>query len=374
MVVDGSLLALLLRAAPSSFTKLDILTFKRWTRNRRSIAQRFEQIVTGQFYPACRGSIHKSLKRSLGTPQRASHALAPFTAVPPLLGMEAKRKCPQSAYLHALQTSLYIDNFDKTILKRLKSWFPLIGMLQRARSFQEAVQDSLPLPTTAKPAQTPAAAQPIAYMNERAEAWAARWTPSVFLDPSYDDYRDWMEWCVPYLTRCLRRPQSDIMFDMNISPWSDVDNNILVRMGLPGEHSDDNRIDHSKIRRLLSRAKPADYGTAVSFHEARAPADGNINLYSMNKEREERAALESREKQAAAPPPAPPGGAAAGAEAVEWVEIAGGDGGARSFRHAASGEVCTGPPPSGWVELLADGGARYYWHVGTQTTQWERPR
>eukprot|EP00959_Pyramimonas_sp_CCMP1952_P358999 7517267-Pyramimonas_sp.AAC.1 len=69
------------------------------------------------------------------------------------------------------------------------------------------------MPTTAVPSHAPAAEQSFACVNERAEAWAARWTPSVYSDPSYDGYRDWMEWRVPYLTICLRRPQFDDMFD-----------------------------------------------------------------------------------------------------------------------------------------------------------------
>mmetsp|Transcript_77037 Transcript_77037/g.214262 ORF Transcript_77037/g.214262 Transcript_77037/m.214262 type:complete len:383 (-) Transcript_77037:107-1255(-) len=75
------------------------------------------------------------------------------------------------------------------------------------------------------------------------------------------------------------------------------------------------------------------------------------------------------------PPPAPTPAAAAAtpADLVEWVEIPGGSGGTRAFRHMASGEIRQGAPPSGWVELLADGGSRYYWHVGRNITQWERP-
>lgn len=70
--------------------------------------------------------------------------------------------------------------------------------------------------------------------------------------------------------------------------------------------------------------------------------------------------------------PKPPA-AVAGADSVEWLEVPGGQGGARAFRHATTGEVRVGPPPSGWVELIADGGARYYWHVERQVTVWERP-
>eukprot|EP00959_Pyramimonas_sp_CCMP1952_P205443 4296431-Pyramimonas_sp.AAC.2 len=46
----------------------------------------------------------------------------------------------------------------------------------------------------------------LAYMNERAEACAARWLPSIFMDMSFNDFTDWMEWCVPYVTGVLRRP------------------------------------------------------------------------------------------------------------------------------------------------------------------------
>lgn len=74
--------------------------------------------------------------------------------------------------------------------------------------------------------------------------------------------------------------------------------------------------------------------------------------------------------KSAAPAPPPPGPPP---EVVEWLEVPGGVDGARAFRHAITGEVRPGPPPSGWVELLADGGARYYWHVERKVTQWERP-
>lgn len=60
---------------------------------------------------------------------------------------------------------------------------------------------------------------------------------------------------------------------------------------------------------------------------------------------------------------------------VEWLEVEGGHQGARAFRHAVTGEVRSGPPPTtSWVELLAEGGSRYYWHVGKNETQWERPQ
>ncbi|CAE8742863.1 unnamed protein product, partial [Polarella glacialis] len=70
---------------------------------------------------------------------------------------------------------------------------------------------------------------------------------------------------------------------------------------------------------------------------------------------------------AAPPPPVVP--------AVEWSEVPGGAQGARAFKHALTGEVRQGPPPTtSWVELLADGGACYYWHVGRNVTQWEKPQ
>jgi len=71
--------------------------------------------------------------------------------------------------------------------------------------------------------------------------------------------------------------------------------------------------------------------------------------------------------------PAPQAQAAAGL-LVEWIEVPGGVEGSRSFRHAASGEVLKGPPPSGWVQVIANGGNPYYWHVGRQVTQWEAPQ
>eukprot|EP00959_Pyramimonas_sp_CCMP1952_P179424 3751341-Pyramimonas_sp.AAC.1 len=38
------------------------------------------------------------------------------------------------------------------------------------------------------------------YLNERAEAWAAIWIPSVFFGRIMDNLNDWMEWCVPYIS------------------------------------------------------------------------------------------------------------------------------------------------------------------------------
>eukprot|EP00930_Biecheleria_cincta_P052249 TRINITY_DN374_c1_g1_i1.p1 TRINITY_DN374_c1_g1~~TRINITY_DN374_c1_g1_i1.p1 ORF type:complete len:366 (+),score=79.17 TRINITY_DN374_c1_g1_i1:37-1134(+) len=79
------------------------------------------------------------------------------------------------------------------------------------------------------------------------------------------------------------------------------------------------------------------------------------------------ASPQSSSKPAApAPPPLP---------VVEWAEVPGGMQGARAFRHATTGEVRQGPPPTqGWVELMAEGGSRYYWHVGRNVTQWEQPQ
>lgn len=59
---------------------------------------------------------------------------------------------------------------------------------------------------------------------------------------------------------------------------------------------------------------------------------------------------------------------------VEWEEVPGGVGGTRAFKSVATGEVSTSQPPSGWVALLAEGNATYYWNVTTQATQWERPQ
>lgn len=76
---------------------------------------------------------------------------------------------------------------------------------------------------------------------------------------------------------------------------------------------------------------------------------------------------------AAAPPPPAPPPPGPPPEVVEWLEVPGGVNGARAFRHATSGEVRPGRPPSGWVELLAEGGGRYYWHVERNVTQWDKP-
>ena len=86
------------------------------------------------------------------------------------------------------------------------------------------------------------------------------------------------------------------------------------------------------------------------------------------------------------PAPAPPQGAASDTEAVQWVEIRGGQGGVRALQHVASGQICRGAPPAdgsnGWVELFAErevelqeqGGQLYYWHVATGEVRWERPQ
>lgn len=91
---------------------------------------------------------------------------------------------------------------------------------------------------------------------------------------------------------------------------------------------------------------------------------------------------------AATAAPASPAAAAAAAAAprapdpVQWVEVAPSGAGTgasgppspRTFRHTASGEVRQGAPMSGWVELMAEGGARYYWNVESGVTQWTRPQ
>eukprot|EP00440_Ansanella_granifera_P018764 gb/GFBE01020384.1/.p1 GENE.gb/GFBE01020384.1/~~gb/GFBE01020384.1/.p1 ORF type:complete len:383 (+),score=54.66 gb/GFBE01020384.1/:1-1149(+) len=82
---------------------------------------------------------------------------------------------------------------------------------------------------------------------------------------------------------------------------------------------------------------------------------------------------QARPDGAMQPVPAPP--AAPAPPLVEWTEVPGGVNGTRAFRHAVSGEVRQGPPPTtSWVELLADGGNSYYWHVGRNITQWEKPQ
>eukprot|EP00959_Pyramimonas_sp_CCMP1952_P409699 8586330-Pyramimonas_sp.AAC.1 len=43
------------------------------------------------------------------------------------------------------------------------------------------------------------------YLNERAEAWAARWIPSVFFGRDMGDFNDWMDWCVPCVAAVLHR-------------------------------------------------------------------------------------------------------------------------------------------------------------------------
>jgi len=73
-------------------------------------------------------------------------------------------------------------------------------------------------------------------------------------------------------------------------------------------------------------------------------------------------------------PAATPSAPAQLAPLVEWIEVEGGTSGARAFRSAGTGEVRVGAPPSGWVELRAANGGCYYWHVGRNVTQWERPQ
>lgn len=86
------------------------------------------------------------------------------------------------------------------------------------------------------------------------------------------------------------------------------------------------------------------------------------------------AASSTTEAATEAPPPPPmPPTLQQAIQVVEWVEVPGGQGGVRAFRSTRTGEVRTGPPLSGWVELMSDGGAFYYWHVERQVTQWERP-
>lgn len=69
-----------------------------------------------------------------------------------------------------------------------------------------------------------------------------------------------------------------------------------------------------------------------------------------------------------------PAAATLAPDAVEWKEVPGGVEGRRGFRHTLTGELLRGKPPSGWAELIADGGQCYYWHVGRNVTQWERPQ
>lgn len=66
------------------------------------------------------------------------------------------------------------------------------------------------------------------------------------------------------------------------------------------------------------------------------------------------------------PPPTEP------ISAIEWVEVAKSPDGAHRFRSTRTGEE-TERPSSGWVELAAATGERYYWHVERNVTQWERP-
>eukprot|EP00927_Polykrikos_kofoidii_P082653 TRINITY_DN8264_c0_g3_i1.p1 TRINITY_DN8264_c0_g3~~TRINITY_DN8264_c0_g3_i1.p1 ORF type:complete len:450 (-),score=96.06 TRINITY_DN8264_c0_g3_i1:47-1342(-) len=61
---------------------------------------------------------------------------------------------------------------------------------------------------------------------------------------------------------------------------------------------------------------------------------------------------------------------------VQWVEVAPppGEPALRTFRNTSTGELLQGAPTSGWVEIAAEGGARYYWNVEGGVTQWTRPQ
>ncbi|CAK0844510.1 unnamed protein product [Prorocentrum cordatum] len=53
------------------------------------------------------------------------------------------------------------------------------------------------------------------YLNERSEAWAARWIPSVFFGRDMGNFNDWMDWCVPYVAAVLHRPQFNARFSLD---------------------------------------------------------------------------------------------------------------------------------------------------------------
>ncbi|CAK0899240.1 unnamed protein product [Prorocentrum cordatum] len=75
------------------------------------------------------------------------------------------------------------------------------------------------MPPPSAPTQHPsnsstadASTKSMSYLHERTAAWAERWIPSIFMGAGYHNYNDWMEWCVPYATAVLRRPQFDANF------------------------------------------------------------------------------------------------------------------------------------------------------------------
>jgi len=102
-------------------------------------------------------------------------------------------------------------------------------------------------------------------------------------------------------------------------------------------------------------------------HEEQAGITGRDN------EPAQATAPTARMESSPAAMPTAPAHQAKEASLVEWVEVEGGVSGARAFRNAKTGEVRVGAPPSGWVELRAANGC-YYWHVGRNVTQWERPQ
>lgn len=106
----------------------------------------------------------------------------------------------------------------------------------------------------------------------------------------------------------------------------------------------------------FSEARIARDATAATAVSGRAAAGNERQLES-----------EQSKPNPAPPPPGPP------PQVLAWQEMPGGVDGVRAFRSTSTGEVCKGPPPSGWVEILADGGAHYYWNVESKATQWQKP-
>ncbi|CAK0870108.1 unnamed protein product [Prorocentrum cordatum] len=110
--------------------------------------------------------------------------------------------------------------------------------------------------------------------------------PSVYFDPSSDDYRDWMEWCVPYLTICLRRPQFDDMFDIAASPWHDA---VATHSASPATRQRRHNVNETK--KLLSIVPAAAGPPPMNYvmktagflkTPPRAPAGAWITSYRMH--------------------------------------------------------------------------------------------
>eukprot|EP00959_Pyramimonas_sp_CCMP1952_P339736 7115059-Pyramimonas_sp.AAC.2 len=104
---------------------------------------------------------------------------------------------PRQAFLCELQRLLYHDVFHKTVLRRLRAWFPLLpmggggpsGCAEGQGAFSSTSADAyVAAASRASPPRVDAASHDSRqYLHERAEAWAERWVPSVFFGSGIDN-------------------------------------------------------------------------------------------------------------------------------------------------------------------------------------------